>query len=49
MVGGGGIGFYLADSLRVSKYDQVIAFLLVIIVLVFVVEGASMLLRRALK
>jgi phosphonate transport system permease protein len=49
IVGGGGIGLYLYDSLRVSKYDQVTAFLLLIIVLVLVIEGIAMFIRRALK
>jgi phosphonate transport system permease protein len=49
IVGGGGIGLYLYDSLRVSKYDQVTAFLLLIIALVLLIEGAAMLIRRALK
>ncbi len=49
IVGGGGIGLYLYDSLRVSKYDQVTAFLLLIIALVVLIEGAAILIRRALK
>ncbi len=49
IVGGGGIGYYLYDSLRVSKYDQVAAFLGLIILLVLLIEFAAILLRRALK
>lgn len=49
IVGGGGIGLYLYDSLRVSKYDQVTAFLLLIIVLVLVIEGIAVFIRKALK
>jgi phosphonate transport system permease protein len=49
IVGGGGIGLYLYDSLRVSKYDQVTAFLLLIIALVLVIEGIAVFIRRALK
>lgn len=49
IVGGGGIGLYLYDSLRVSKYDQVTAFLLLIIALVLVIEGIAVFIRKALK
>lgn len=49
IVGGGGIGLYLYDSLRVSKYDQVTAFLLLIIALVLVIEGLAVFIRKALK
>lgn len=49
VVGGGGIGLYLYDSLRVSKYDQVTMFLLLIIALVLVIEGIAIFIRRALK
>ena len=49
IVGGGGIGLYLYDSLRVSKYDQVTAFLLLIIVLVLIIEGIAVFIRKALK
>jgi phosphonate transport system permease protein len=49
IVGGGGIGLYLYDSLRVSHYDQVTAFLLLIIALVLLIEGAAILIRRALR
>jgi phosphonate transport system permease protein len=48
IVGGGGIGLYLYDSLRVSKYDQVTAFLLLIIALVLVIEGIAVFIRKAL-
>lgn len=49
IVGGGGIGLFLYDSLRVSKYDQVTAFLLLIIGLVVLIEVAAILIRRALR
>lgn len=49
IVGGGGIGLYLFDSLRTSNYDQVSMFLILIIALVLVIEGAAILIRRALK
>lgn len=49
VVGGGGIGYLLYTSIRAAKYDQVIAYLLIIIAMVFVVEGIAMLIRRALK
>ena len=49
IVGGGGIGLYLYDSLRVSRYDQAAAFILLIIALVLVIEGVAVLIRRALK
>jgi len=49
IVGGGGIGLYLYDSLRTSHYDQVAMFLLLIIALVLVIEGAAILIRRALR
>lgn len=49
IVGGGGIGLYLYDSLRVSKYDQVAAFLILIVVLVLIIEGIAVFIRKALK
>ncbi len=49
IVGGGGIGFLLLNALTGRHFDQVIAFLLVIIVMVVVVETAGILIRRALK
>jgi phosphonate transport system permease protein len=49
VVGAGGIGFLLLNALQGRHFDQVIAFLLVIIALVFVVETASVLVRRALR
>lgn len=49
IVGGGGIGLYLYDSLRVSRYDQVAAFLILIVVLVLIIEGMAVLIRRALR
>jgi phosphonate transport system permease protein len=49
IVGGGGIGFLLLNALNGRHFDQVLAFLLVIIVLVVVVETVGILIRRALK
>jgi phosphonate transport system permease protein len=49
IVGGGGIGFLLLNALNGRHFDQVIAFLLVIIVMVVVVETAGILIRRALR
>lgn len=49
IVGGGGIGFLLLNALQGRHFDQVIAFLLVIIAMVVIVEMASILIRRAVK
>jgi len=49
IVGGGGIGLYLYDSLRVSKYDQVAAFLILIVILVLAIEAIAVFIRKALK
>ena len=49
IVGGGGIGFLLMNALQGRHFDQVVAFLLVIIVMVVVIESVSILIRRALK
>jgi phosphonate transport system permease protein len=49
IVGGGGIGLYLYDSLRVSKYDQAAMFIILITLLVVVIEGIAILIRRALR
>lgn len=49
IVGGGGIGFLLLNALNGRNFDQVIAFLLVIIAMVVVVETVSILVRRALR
>ncbi|MBF0816319.1 PhnE/PtxC family ABC transporter permease [Microbacterium paludicola] len=49
VVGAGGIGFLLLNALQGRHFDQVNAFLFVIIAMVVVVEGASVLIRRALK
>ncbi|WP_345752345.1 PhnE/PtxC family ABC transporter permease [Microbacterium rhizophilus] len=49
VVGAGGIGFLLLNALQGRHFDQVVAFLFVIIAMVVVVEGASVLIRRALK
>ena len=49
IVGAGGIGFLLLNALQGRHFDQVIAYVLVIIAMVVVVETASVLIRRALK
>jgi phosphonate transport system permease protein len=49
IVGGGGIGFLLMNALQGRHFDQVLAFLLVIIVMVIVIESASILIRKALR
>lgn len=49
IVGAGGIGFLLLNSLQGRHFDQVLAYVLVIIAMVIVVETASVLIRRALK
>ena len=49
IVGAGGIGYYLIDASRVSRYDQVTALVAVLIALVLVVEGIAVLARRALR
>jgi phosphonate transport system permease protein len=49
VVGAGGIGFLLMNALQGRHFDQVIAFLLVIIALVVAVETVSMLVRRAVR
>nr|BFE59820.1 phosphonate ABC transporter, permease protein PhnE [Dactylosporangium thailandense] len=49
IVAAGGIGYYLIDATRVSRYDQVTAFVIVLVLVVLVVEGTSMVIRRALR
>jgi len=49
IVGGGGIGFLLMNALQGRHFDQVLAFLLVIIAMVVVIESVSILIRRALR
>ncbi|WP_300266639.1 ABC transporter permease, partial [Microbacterium sp.] len=49
IVGAGGIGFLLLNALQGRHFDEVLAYVLVIIAMVVVVEGASILIRRALK
>ncbi|MER7281138.1 phosphonate ABC transporter, permease protein PhnE [Dactylosporangium sp. NPDC000244] len=49
IVAAGGIGYYLIDATRVSRYDQVTAFVIVLVLVVLVVEGISMVIRRALR
>jgi len=49
IVGGGGIGFLLLNALNGRNFDQVAAFVVVIIGMVVVVETAGILIRRALR
>jgi phosphonate transport system permease protein len=49
IVGGGGVGLYLYDSLRVSKYDQAAMFIILITLLVIVIEAIAIGIRRALR
>lgn len=49
IVGAGGIGFLLLNALQGRHFDEVLAYVLVIIGMVVIVEGASILIRRALK
>ncbi|RBP30006.1 phosphonate transport system permease protein [Marinobacter pelagius] len=49
MVGAGGIGFELMGSLRLMQYQEVLAILLVILLMVTAVDGLSSLLRRRFK
>ncbi len=49
IVGGGGIGFLLLNAMQGRHFDQVLAYVLVIIAMVVVVETASILIRKALK
>ncbi|GAB3868230.1 phosphonate ABC transporter, permease protein PhnE [Dactylosporangium cerinum] len=49
IVAAGGIGYYLIDATRVSRYDQVTAFVIVLVTAVVVVEGISAVVRRALR
>ncbi|MFN7023950.1 MAG: phosphonate ABC transporter, permease protein PhnE [Pseudorhizobium sp.] len=49
MVGAGGIGFELMGSLRIMQYQEVMAILLVILVMVTIVDGVGSILRRKLK
>ena len=49
IVGGGGIGFLLMNALQGRHFDQVLAFLIVIILMVIVIESASILIRKALR
>ncbi|MEV4513459.1 phosphonate ABC transporter, permease protein PhnE [Dactylosporangium sp. NPDC049525] len=49
IVAAGGIGYYLIDATRVSRYDQVTAFVIVLVLATLVVEGLSLVIRRALR
>jgi phosphonate transport system permease protein len=49
VVGAGGIGFLLLNALQGRHFDEVLAYVLVIIGMVVIVEAASILIRRALK
>jgi len=46
MVGAGGIGLELMSSLRLMRYDEVSALLIVIFIMVSVVDGIGVLMRR---
>lgn len=49
MVGAGGIGMELMGSLRLMKYDEVTALLLVILFMVTIVDGIGIFLRKRFK
>ena len=49
VVGAGGIGFLLLNALQGRHFDQVLAYVLVVIAMVVVVESLSVLIRRAVK
>lgn len=49
MVGAGGIGFELMGSLRLMQYQEVFAILLVILLMVTLVDGIGISLRRRFK
>jgi phosphonate transport system permease protein len=49
MVGAGGIGFELMGSLRLMRYDEVSALLIVILVMVTIVDGIGVYLRKRFK
>lgn len=49
MVGAGGIGLELMSALRLMRYDEVTAILLVILFMVTIVDGIGILLRRRFK
>jgi phosphonate transport system permease protein len=49
IVGAGGIGFLLLNATQGRHFDEVLAYVLVIIAMVVIVESASILIRRALK
>ena len=49
MVGAGGIGFELMSSLRLMQYDEVSALLIVILVMVTIVDGIGVYLRKRFK
>ncbi|MGW9113049.1 phosphonate ABC transporter, permease protein PhnE [Microbacterium sp. NPDC055683] len=49
IVGAGGIGFLLLNALQGRHFDEVLAYVLVVIALVVVVETVSLLIRRAVR
>jgi phosphonate transport system permease protein len=49
MVGAGGIGFELMGALRLMRYEEVTAILLVILVMVTLVDGIGLYLRKRFK
>ena len=49
MVGAGGIGLELMGSLRIMRYQEVSAILLIVLVMVTIVDGLSGHLRKKFK
>jgi phosphonate transport system permease protein len=49
IVGAGGIGFQLIGALRILRYDEMFAIILVILAMVMIVDGTGALLRRRFK
>lgn len=49
LVGAGGIGFLINQSISLFKFDQMITYILVVLVLVIVVDVFSGLVRRRLN
>ena len=49
MVGAGGIGFELMGSLRIMQYQEVMAIMIVILVMVTLVDALSSYLRKSFK
>lgn len=49
IVGAGGIGFQLIGALRILRYDEMFAIILVILAMVMIVDGTGAVLRRRFK